>query len=1109
MKVAVKTALAAKYQVSIQILYLHADLKKLNAHPMKNKSPFFTIILAISTIQSAFAQGFEGYYRFPAIHKETIIFTAEGDLWSVPIAGGLAQRLTTHPAEETHPNISPDGQTIAFTGNYEGSAEVYTIPLKGGLPVRRTFQAETSRAAAWTPAGELVYSTSHFSTLPDLQLVKYNLGQQKHQRLPLSQASEASFNASGKTVYFVRPGYHRNVTKRYQGGTARQIWSFTEGDAEARKLTTDHPGESHHPQWWNNRIYFITDRDGTMNIWSMDETGKDLRQHTRHEGFDVRYMKANEGKIVYQIGADIRLYDIVAENDRKVEIRLQSDLDQLREKWVKDPAKYITSVHIHPNGKQVVITSRGRVFVAPVKSGRMVQISQKEGVRYRDATFSADGENILVLSDESGEFELVKIPANGIGAHQDMTNNGKILRFGAVPSPDGKWVAFSDLNEDLWLLNLETGQQKKLSTNDNGIGDVTWSGDSRWLSFVQWADNSFAQIFLYQMEGGTLTALTTDRANSQAPSWSPDGKWLYFLSDRNFQSLVGAPWGSRQPEPYFDKKYKLYHVSLKKGLRSPFRPMDELSVADQKEEKSKDEAVVVSIDLDNIQRRIQEVPVPPGNYANLHVNDQTLFWQDRTTGLNRKSSLMALKISSDAPKPKRVVEDIRAFDLSADGKKVLLRKGSNILVMDAGTSAPNNLRDAQIDLSKWRFSMDVQEDWRQIFTDAWRMERDYFYDPNMHGVDWKGMYNKYLPLVDRVTTRVELSDLIGRFVGELSALHTSVRGGDVRTGDDQVRVASLGARLSRDEAAGGYRIDHIYESDPDYPDQRSPLDHPELVVSNGDVIVHINGAQTLSVSDVGELLRNQAGQQTRIGIKYQDSGRQADLMVVPINSAYNLRYNDWEFSRRQEVEAKGAGKIGYVHLRAMGSRDLSQWYRDFYPVFDRQGLIVDVRHNRGGNIESFILEKLMRKAWMYWKSRNQKPYWNMQYAFRGHIVVLCDENTASDGEAFADGFRRLGLGKVIGTRTWGGEIWLSSSNRLTDGGLARAPMNGVYGPEGKWLIEGHGFVPDVEVVNLPHATFNGQDAQLEAAIDYLLEEIEKDPREVPAPPPFPNKSWKP
>jgi tricorn protease len=452
-----------------------------------------------------------------------------------------------------------------------------------------------------------------------------------------------------------------------------------------------------------------------------------------------------------------------------------------------------------------------------------------------------------------------------------------------------------------------------------------------------------------------------------------------------------------------------------------------------------------------------------------------------------------------------VVERARQFEISADGTKLLVRRGDDLYVIDARASKANDLDDSRVDLSGWSFPIDVREDWKQIFVDAWRLERDYFYDPAMHGVDWDATLEKYMPLVDRVTTRDELSDLIGRIVGELSALHTSVRGGDLREGRDTVRVATLGARLFRAPDAGGYRIDHIYQADPDYPDETSPLADPDLGIAAGDVIEAVNGVPTLAAPDVGALLRHQAGRQVLLTVRSGDTSR--DVIVVPTANEYSLRMSDFEVTRRQQVERESEGAIGYVYLRSMGSFDIDAWYRQFYPVFDRQGLILDVRDNNGGNIDSFILEKLMRRAWMYWKQRVGRETWNMQYAFRGHMVILVDQNTASDGEAVAEGFRRLGLGPVIGMRTWGGEIWLGSSNRLTDGGLARAPSMGVYGPEGEWLIEQIGVEPDIVVDNLPHATFNGEDAQLDAAIRYLLERIAEDPREVPPAPRYPNRGF--
>ncbi len=1060
------------------------------------------------------AQGFEGYYQYPDIHKNTIVFTAEGDIWKVSTNGGLAQRLTTHAEEERFANISSDGKTLAYSASYEGPTEVYTMPIDGGLTTRWTYESDNSTLSSWTPNGKIVYQTQAYNKLPDEQLVTIDLDTKVKSVVPLYQASEGVQGENG-VWFFVRPADHGDAAKRYVGGTARQIWKF-DGKNEAVKLTTDYDGESHKPMWHEGRVYFITDRDGIMNIWSMDMNGKDLKQHTKHDEYDVRYANIDNGKIVYQHAADLWLLDISTGSYNKLDIRLASDLEQLREKWDKNPSQYITSVHPDPKGEKVVVTARGRVFVVPVKTGRIVSFTDQKEVRFRDALFSHDGKNVISLSDQSGEFEFVKFAANGSGEISEMTKDGSILRYQGIPSPDGKWIAYDDLDANMYVLNVSTGVSTKISTNQEGIRDFSWSPDSQWVAFVQNALNSMSQIKVYNVKDQSSFDLTTDRANSFNPKWSPDGKFMYFLSDRSFTTLVGSPWGTRQPEPYWDASEKLYEVALKKGTRSPFREYDELMNENKKEEKptkdkkkkgkkdKEDSKLVVNIDKQGIKTRIEEVPISAGNYYGLAVNDKAIYMMARETGVNAKSHLKVVKISNEDIKVKDVATSVSGFELTQDGKKMLIRKGGSYYMVNAGTGKAS-LDNAKISFRGWKFSINPREDWKQIYKDAWRMERDYFYDKNMHGVDWNKMYDKYLPLVERVTTRNELNDVIARLVGELSALHTAARGGDTRSDNKNIQVASLGAETTRDETNGGYRIDYIYKVDPDYPNRKSVLDDPYLDIKEGDIITKVNGKDALSAIDIGELIRNQVGKQVLLSVKRGENTK--EVIVKPQGSEFWLRYEDWEYSNRLKVEETSNKDIGYLHLYAMGSANISQFYREFYPVFNRKGLIIDVRYNWGGNIDSFVLSKLIRTAWMYWKGRSGEPYWNMPYSFRGHIVVLVNENTYSDGETLAEGFKKLGLGTTIGMRTWGGQIWLNSSNRQSDGGVARAPMYGVYGENGEWLIEGRGFEPDIVLDNLPHETFNGKDAQLEAAIDLLKKQIAEDPREVTPVPAYPDKSF--
>jgi tricorn protease len=1093
-----------------------------------------------------------GYYRFPAIHGDTIIFTAEGDLWTVSAKGGAAQRLTSNPGQEFGATISPDGKTVAFSGQYEGPTDVYTMPVDGGLPLRRTWDA-SAVPAGWTPDGRVLYSTYRYSTLPNRQLVAIDANG-GHEILPLSQGVQASFTPDGKTLFFTRLQWQGSSTKRYKGGTAENIWRYESG-SEAVPLTADYTGTSRDPMYWDGRVYFLSDRDGTMNVFSMDPQGHDLKQYTHHRGFDVQTASLSEGRIVYQCGADLWLLDVKSDQDAIIPITLISDFDQLRDHWVKKPLDYLSMAHVAPDGSGAVFTARGEVFTLPaVTSGRIVKVAANSGIRYRDARYTPDGKSIIALSTETGETEFWKYPANGVGKAEPLTNDAKVLRWDGITSPDGHWLAHRDKDQQLWIFDLKSKTDKKIAQSLNGdFQDLSWSPDSQWLAYCETADNMFQQIKVLNVNTGAIQVLTSDRYDSASAIWSADGKWMYFLSDRVLKTVIHSPWGSRQPDPFYDRATKVYELALTPGLRSPFAPVDELhpdqpekheepkpakdkdteenkdkdtklanagkKSADEKKAGEEKKAVeekkppVVNINFTDIAARLNEVPVPAGNYSSLQLTEKRLCWLDSTAETDPKMNLQCVEIGNKGEAPETVWGDVRGYEIALDRKKMLVRKGEDFFILDsevkAGTIADAKVMGkAKIDMSRWTILTNPSAEFHEMFLDAWRLERDYFYDRNMHGVDWPKVRDRYLPLVDRVADREELNNVIEQMVGELSALHIFVVGGDARKPGDEVDIASLGAILRRDEKAGGDVVQHIYQHDPDLPNLAPPLARPDSLVKEGEVIVSIDGEDVLSAPDERVLLRGKAGRKVLLTVK-NAAGQTRDVLVTPVTERdeRGLRYTEWEYTRRLKVDSDSQGHIGYVHLRAMGSGDIDQWVRDFYPVFDRQGLIIDVRHNGGGNIDSWILAKLLRKAWFYWQPRIGHPSWNMQYAFRGHVVVLCDQATGSDGEAFTEGIRQLGIGKIIGVRTWGGEIWLSFSNQLADQGIASAAEIGVYGSDGKWLIEGHGVDPDITVDNLPHATFGGSDAQLDAALKYLKDEIQNDPRPVPQHPPYPDKSF--
>jgi tricorn protease len=1119
----------------------------------------------------------KGWYRMPALHGDTVVFVSEGDLWSASVsqaaqgAGTIATRLTTGDGIEELPAISPDGTQLAFVGTYEGSPEIYTMPIFGGLPTRRTWDGNSAgrlNFVGWRDNDTILWSSGAGTTIPRSRTHMLNIRSGSRTTIPLDQADDAEFITgpaeSPAELIFTRLPMQGSHTDRYKGGTAQNLWKFTlpqqdsgawTKGAEATPLTADYTGTSKRPHRWNSpsglRVVFTTDRDGRMNLWSMKPDGSDLQQHTKHADMDIGMTTLHDNKAVYQYGPDLYVTDLAAKTDSKLTISLASDLDQTRERWVQNPMSAASSTALSFTGDKVAITARGRVFVFPVKQGRVVEADTRDAIRYRDARFTPDGKNLLVFSDESGELELTSIPSNGIGLPTRLTTDGQTVRWQSRPSPDGKRIAHTDKLNRLWVYDIASATNTLVEENQvDNLDWLSWSPDSQWLAYVAPAGNQYQQIRLYNANTNVNLTATTDRYDSYAPAWSKDGKWLYFLSDRTFRSVVGSPWGPRAPEPFLDKPTRIYQLALTKGQRSPFVPDDEVFAAtkdekkedkketpkadapvanataevsaaqpaegdkkpeDKKDEKKKDE-VTVTIDSDGLAERLDVLPVSAGNYTNLLAGENTLYWQSFEASDRDSTTLRVLKITNQKPEAKTVVSGIRTAELSGDRKKLLIQSGDNLHVIDAGDGEAKLDDKSQVDISGWALSFNPRDEWRQMFIDSWRLLRDYFYDRNMHGVDWRGVLNKYLPLVERVRERRELADLLSMMTGELSALHHFVNGGDLRGPDDSIGFGFLGADMQ--VTSEGWQVRRVYEADPDEPQLRSPLTESHININPGDTILAINGVSVKDTPNPSSLLRNTAGKQVLLRVKPApiagaDAPAERDVILRPMTSGdeSNLRYRSWQVERRRLVDEWSNGEIGYVHLRAMGNENFSEFARDFYPVYTRKGLIIDVRDNRGGNIDSWLLSRLNRKAWMFWNQHaGRAPSWNMQYAFRGHMVTLINERTASDGEAFSEGFRRLGLGKLIGTRTWGGMIWLTSSNTMADGGLASAGEFGVFDAKGNWLIEGHGVEPDIVVDNPPHETFLGEDRQLRAAVDHLKKLIAEQPVDVPPVPKGPDKS---
>jgi len=1069
--------------------------------------PLTTLALALALGVPALAG--DAYVRFPATQGDRVFFTAEGDIWRAPLAGGKAVRLTSHAGQETRAAVSPDGQWLAFSGAYEGPQEVYVMPVEGGQPKRLTFEGLGCFVLGWTPQGQVLFSTQAETGPSRITVVgTVDPATLKRTTLPLADANEAAMDATGKTLFFTRLGIHMtgDNVRHYRGGAAAEIWRYDlAGGREAVKVPFDAPMKR--PMVWKDRLIVVSDRDGCDNLWSMKFDGSDATQLTHHTAWDVRSATLGDGRVAYQQGADMRVFDLATGQDRAVDVTLTSDFDQRRERLIKRPLEFLENTEFALNGERMVLTARGQVALAGLNGLRRVDVAVPAGSRAREATLSLDGRSVYAFCDATGESQLWRFPADGAPGGKALTSEAGLDRTQLIPSPDGTLLAHADRQGNLYLLTLATGENKRIDSNPEGVAPlVVWAPDGRTLAIVRADTNHrLEQVLLHSVAEGRTVTVTSDKYTSFAPAFTPDGKWLYFLSNRTFQVVNGSPWGDRNMGPYFDRRTKVYALALQEGLRFPFEPKTELEgdgkVLSEVRDPKSGKLERPGIAWNGLASRLFEVPLPAGNYGALRTDGKRLYVTERD---GRVTSVKTFEIGNAGTPAEVFAADVVGFDLSSDGKKVLLVKRGpagptgpgtdSFFIVDGGAKAPADLGKLEVRLGDWAFPVDPRAEWQQMFQDAWRMHRDRFFDSHLRGLDWAAVRRKYEPLVARITDRAELNDLLGQMMGELGALHSQTRPGDQRTASDGSNQAFLGAVFSR--ASAGYRLDHIYRTEAELPSEAAPLAQPGLGVKEGDVLVSVNGRPVTEARDLSDLLRNRAGQQVLLGFtRGSEALKPVVVTALDAQRQANLRYTDWEEGLRRRVDEASQGRIGYLHLRAMGPGDINAFAREFYGQVDREGLILDVRRNNGGNIDSWVIEKLLRRAWAFWTDgQGRFNGTNMQQTFRGHLVVLVDEFTYSDGETFAAGIKALGLGPLVGRRTAGAGAWLTDSNLLVDRGQVRAAEWPQYhAKDGAWIIEGVGVSPDIEVVNPPRETFEGHDRQLETAVKLLQDKLAKEP----------------
>lgn len=1073
-----------------------------------------------------------GMLMYPAISADHVAFVYAGDLWMVGREGGVATPLVSPAGVEERPRFSPDGQRIAFTGNYDGGRDLYVASIEGGTVTRVTHHPAAEYLQEWTPDGQLMYFASTGAPRGNSQLWTVSPEGGLPVRMAPLYGAMASLNEDGQRLAFTPHTRDHRTWKRYRGGMATDIWIY-DLRADTAVRITDWEGTDTDPMWVGKTLYYVSDQGGEhrWNIWSWDPASGTHTQITKFRDFDVKNPSQGAGSIVFQLASGIHVLDVKSGDVRKLEVRIPGDRPKLRRQIV-DVSDQIMGWNVSNTGKRMLVEMRGDIWSIPATEGVSVNLTRSDDVMDRFASWSPDGHWIAWVNDSSGEYEIYLRQSDGEGEARQLGKSGGPFKVDLGWSPDSKTLACEDDTGRLYLVDVESGQRKLAFEDPNGdTVDVNWSADSGWITFSGSAPGLAGEfmnvIYLYEVATGSLHQVTAGMFDDSSPVFDRAGDWLYYTSSRDFTDPTYEDVGSTF---VYDDTGVVLMVPLRKDVELPSVPKNDMEEwgdakkddkkddkkadkkadkiddkkADKIDDKDDDEAdedkkvEPVIIDLDGFEARAIPVGLESGFYGNLAVTSSGALIFSRLEGVTMYDP------HADEPELEVVLKGEAAFELSANGEKVMSRKGKSFVVVDA---AKDQSFDDAVSVDGFEATVDPRHEWENIFNDAWRMMRDGFYDPNMHGVDWDAVRKQYAAMLKDAGTREDVSFVIKEMISELNVGHAYHGGGDFEEQPSR-DVGELGVDFAVENKA--VRITKIYRAAPWDTDVRSPLPMASGAVNEGDYLLAVNGIDVDSAVDPWSYFVSTAGKVTSLTVstkpKRDDDARQ--VLVEPVSSTSQLRYRDWIETNRQYVAEQTDGKVGYIYVPDTGVNGQNNLFRQFYGQRDREALIIDERWNGGGQIPTRFIELLNRPITNYWAVRNGETR-RFPWPYDGNPgpkCMLINGLAGSGGDAFPAYFRKAGLGKLIGERTWGGLIGIGGGPRLMDGAYVRVPSFAYYDVDGNWAIEGHGVDPDIEVIPNPATLAKGVDEQLDRGIAEMLEAIRTHPWVAPEVPAYPDRS---